>query len=360
MEVLMATGLRLLRIFGAGSIVAALGFFALLVSPSNLRAQAAPFYKDKTIRIIVGFTSGGLYDQYARLLARHMGKSIPGNPTIIVQNMPGAGSLSATNYIYSIAKPDGLTLGMPGSGIYLDQLLGRKEATFDVAKMVWLGSVDQRDLVLYMKADAPWKSIEDVINTKEAPKCGSTGTSDLTTIMTNILDETLGVKFQEVRGYPGGVEIDLALEKGEIHCRGTGITTHFAREPYFTWHKTGFDRHIVQTGAKKDPRIADAPTLVELMDKKKTPALGRNVAKVLLVSATLGRPLMTTPGTPPDRVKLLREVYVKTLKDPAVIEEAKKAKMDLEILTGAEVESQIRDVMSQPKDVIERVKKLSE
>src|SRR6187431_1494349 len=122
-------------------------------------AQPVPFYKDKTIRIIVGFTSGGLYDQYARLLARHMGKYIPGNPTVIVQNMPGAGSLSATNYIYGVAKPDGLTLGMPGSGIYLDQLLGRKEAMFDVTKLLWLGSVDQRDLVLYMRADAPWKSI---------------------------------------------------------------------------------------------------------------------------------------------------------------------------------------------------------
>ncbi|HYA28120.1 MAG TPA: tripartite tricarboxylate transporter substrate-binding protein [Acidobacteriota bacterium] len=351
---------RVLRVIGSALSLAALGFALSLSSAATASAQAVPFYKDKTIRIIVGFTSGGLYDQYARLLARHMGSYIPGNPTIIVQNMPGAGSLTATNYLYGVAKPDGLTLGMPGSGIYLDQLLGRKEAAFDVAKLVWLGSVDQRDLVLYMKADAPWKSIEDVLATKEPPKCGSTGSSDLTTIVANILDETLGVKFQEVRGYPGGVEIDLALEKGEIHCRGTGITTHFAREPYFTWHKTGFDRHIVQTGAKKDPRIADAPTLGELMDRKKTPALGRNVAKVLLVSATLGRPLMTTPGTPPDRVKLLRDVYVKTLRDPAVVEEAKKTKMDLEILTGAEVESQIRDVMSQPKEVIERVKKLSE
>ena len=356
----MTTRRRLFRKLSGAFIVAALGFFGLMLSAKHICAQSAPFYKDKTIRIIVGFTSGGLYDQYARLLARHMGKYIPGNPTIIVQNMPGAGSLSATNYIYGVAKADGLTLGMPGSGIYLDQMLGRKEATFDVAKLIWLGSVDQRDLVLYMKADAPWKSIEDVMNAKEQPKCGSTGTSDLTTIMTNILDETLGLKFHEVRGYPGGVEIDLAIEKGEIHCRGTGITTHFAREPYFTWHKTGFDRHIVQTGAKKDPRIADAPTLVELMDKKKTPAIGRNVAKVLLVSATLGRPLMTTPGTPPDRVKLLRDVYVKTLKDPTVVEEAKKAKMDLEILIGAEVEAQIRDVMSQPKDVIERVMKLSQ
>ena len=329
------------------------------VFTTSANAQSAPFYKDKTIRIVVGFTSGGLYDQYARLLARHMGKYIPGNPNIIVQNMPGAGSLTSTNYIYSVVKPDGLTLGMPGSGIYLDQLLGRKEASFDVAKFAWLGSIDQRDLVLYMRADAPWKSIEDVLNAKEQPKCGATGTSDLTSILTSIMDETLGVKFQEVRGYPGGVEIDLALEKGEIHCRGTGITTHFAREPYFTWHKSGFDRHVIQTGAKKDPRLADAPTLVELMDKRKTSSFSRSVAKVMLVSATLGRPMMTTPGTPADRVKTLREAYLKTFNDPEVVQEAKKSRLDLQALAGADVETQIREVMNQPKDVIERVKKLS-
>ena len=121
-------------------IVLAAATMVQLVPVKASHSQPTPFYKDKTIRIIVGFTSGGLYDQYARLLARHMGKYIPGNPTIIVQNMPGAGSLSATNYIYGVAKPDGLTLGMSGSGIYLDQMLGRKEALFDVAKFAWLAA----------------------------------------------------------------------------------------------------------------------------------------------------------------------------------------------------------------------------
>lgn len=348
-----------IRFFAAVFIGWLLSAHAPLRNPS-VHAQTAPFYQSKTIRIIVGFTSGGLYDQYARILARHMPKHIPGNPTIIVQNMPGAGSLTATNYVYSVGKPDGLTLGMPGSGIYLDQMLGRKEATFDVTSLAWIGSVDQRDLLLYMKADAPWKSLEDVLASKEQPKCGATGTSDLTTIMVNILEETLGLKFNNVRGYPGGVEIDLAIEKGEIHCRGAGVTTHFAREPYFTWHKKGFDRHIVQTGAKQDPRLPDAPTLLELMDKKKTPAISRNVARALLVSATLGRPLIGTPGIPADRIKVLRDAYLKAFKEPDVVDEAKKTKLDLETLPGAEVEKQIREVMNQPKEVIERVKKLSE
>jgi tripartite-type tricarboxylate transporter receptor subunit TctC len=341
-------------------IAAALVVSVDLFCASTVRAQTIPFYKDKTIRIIVGFTPGGLYDQYARILSRHMPKYIPGTPNIIVQNMPGAGSLTATNYVYGVAKPDGLTLGMPGSGIYLDQMLGRKEATFDVTKLAWLGSVDQRDLVLYMKADSQWKSIEDILNASEPAKCGATGTSDLTTIMVNILEETIGAKFNNVRGYPGGVEIDLAIEKGEIHCRGTGITTHFAREPYFTWHKSGFDRHIVQTGTKKDPRLPDAPTLVELMDKKKTSAISRSVARVMLISATLGRPLIGTPGIPSDRINLLREAFLKAFTEPEVVQEAKKSRLDLETLPGAEVENQIRDVMNQPKEVIERVRKVAE
>jgi tripartite-type tricarboxylate transporter receptor subunit TctC len=333
---------------------------AAMPGPRAANAQNAPFFQGKTMRIIVGFTAGGLYDQYARLLARYMGKHLPGTPNIIVQNMPGAGSIIATNYVSTVAKPDGLTLGMVGSGIYLDQLLGVKEAQFDVAKMSFIGSVDQRDLMLYMRADAPWKSVDDILNAKEPPKCGATGTSDLTTIMINIMEETLGAKLTNVRGYPGGVEIDLAIEKGELHCRGTGITTHFAREPYHTWHKNGFDRHILQTGNKRDPRIADAPTLPDLMEKRKTPAMGRSVARLLLLSATVGRPLVTTPGVPADRVKLLRDAYAKAFKEPELLAEAKKARIEVELLPGEDVEKDMREAINQPKEVVARVKKLME
>jgi tripartite-type tricarboxylate transporter receptor subunit TctC len=355
-RILMTIGTMLLRV--QACVMATAVLLACSFQPAP--AQPTPFYQGKTIRIIVGFTSGGLYDQYARILARQMPKHIPGTPGIIVQNMPGAGSLTATNYVYGVAKPDGLTLGMPGSGIYLDQLLARPEATFDVRKLVWLGIVDQRDLMLYMRADAPWKSMEDLQAATELPKCGATGTSDLTTIVINILEETLGVRLNNVRGYPGGAEIDLAIQKGEIQCRGTGITTHFAREPYFTWHKTGFDRHLIQTGAKKDPRLPDVPSLNELMEKKKTPSISRNVARAMLVSATLGRPLIGTPGIPADRIRILREAYSKAFKESEVIEEAKKTNLDLATLSGAEVEKQIREVMSQPREVVERVKKLTE
>jgi tripartite-type tricarboxylate transporter receptor subunit TctC len=289
-----------------------------------------------------------------------MPKYIPGNPNIIVQNMPGGGSLTAANYVYGVAKPDGLTVGMIGSGFYLDQMLGKTEASFDVRKFAYIGSVDQRDLLLYMKANAPWKSVEDILTAAQPPKCGATGTSDLTSVMANAMEETLGVKFKLVRGYPGGNEIDLAFEKGEVDCRGTGVSTHFAREPYFTWHKQGLDRHVIQTGAKRDPRLPEAPTLNELMDKKKTPTLNRNVAHVLLVSATLGRPMLAAPGIPDDRIKLLREAYLKVFKDPEVTEEAKKTRLEIETLSGEQVESEMREVMNQPREVIERVRKMTE
>ncbi|HEX2225810.1 MAG TPA: hypothetical protein VHM64_01635, partial [Candidatus Binatia bacterium] len=167
-------------------------------------------------------------------------------------------------------------------------------------------------------------------------------------------------RFTNVRGYPGGVEIDLAIEKGELHCRGTGITTHFAREPYHTWHKNGFDRHILQTGSKKDPRLGDTPTLPELMDKRNTPAISRSVAKLMLLSATAGRPLISTPGVPADRLNLLREAYMKAFKEPELLAEAKKARMEVELLSGQEVEKEFRDAMTQPSEVVARVKKLME
>ncbi len=336
------------------------GFLHQPFAGDTAHAQTTPFYQGKTIRIIVGFTAGSIYDQYARIFAQHMPKHIPGNPEMIVQNMPGAGSLIAANSVYGVARPDGLTLGMVGYGVYLDQLLGNKEVQYDVRKFVWIGSVDQMDFVLYMKADTPWKSVEDFFTATEAPRCGATGSVDPTSIVVNAMQEALGTKVKIVRGYPGGPEIDLAIEKGEVHCRATGISAHFAREPYLTWHGKGFDRHIIQTGAKRDPRMADTPTIYELMDKKKTPDINRGVTRVLLASGTVGRPMLATPGIPADRVRILREAYLKTLKGPELVAEAKKRRMELDFLSGEELEGVMREVSNQPRDVVERVKRLTE
>ena len=321
-------------------------------------AQADQFYKGKTIRIMVGSTAGGFYDRWGRLFGKYMSKYIPGQPEIIVQNVTGAGSVIVTNQVYNVAKPDGLTLVMPLNGVYIDQFVGRKEVQFDMRKFRFIGSPVTESIIFYMRADAPYKSIADIIKAKEPPKCGGSGTASSDYILSKVLEETVGAKFNTVLGYAGGTEIDLAVEKNEVVCRAHSMSAHFGREPFDTWHKRGFDRHLVQTSRKKDPRAADAPTLDELFEQYKVPANSRRLAQVLLAAGDFGRPMMVTPGTPPDRVKILREAYVKTLSDPDVLEEAKKGRMDVDPATGEELEALVKEIFDSPPEVVERVKKI--
>jgi tripartite-type tricarboxylate transporter receptor subunit TctC len=325
---------------------------------TTARAQTQPFYQGKTIRIIVGFTPGGFYDRWARLLARYMPKYIPGNPEIVVQNMPGASSVIAANHVYNVAKPDGLTVVMPINSLYLDQLVGRQEAQFDVRKFEWIGTQEKSASMLYIRADSPYKTLDDVVKSKEAPKCGATGTASTGYILPKVLEETLGAKFNIVIGYPGGSEIDLAVHKGEVLCRGQDIPSHFGREPFTTWHKEGFDRHLVQDSKKRDPRLAEAPTIWEIMDRHKTPEASRRVAEAILTTGEFGRPMMATPGTPADRVKMLRDAYAKALSDPGLIEEAKKGRMDLELTRGEVLQKLAKEVIEQQPGVTARVKKV--
>jgi tripartite-type tricarboxylate transporter receptor subunit TctC len=321
-------------------------------------AQADQFYKGKTIRIMVGSTAGGFYDRWARLFAKYMGKYIPGQPEFVVQNMTGAGSVVATNHVYNVAKPDGLTLVMPLNGVYIDQFVGRKEAQFDMRKFRFIGSPVTEDIIFYIRADAPYKSIVDVIKAKEPPKCGGSGTASSDYILSKVLEETVGAKFNTVLGYAGGTEIDLAVEKNEVVCRAHSMSAHFGREPFDTWHKRSFDRHLVHTARKKDSRAADAPTLHELFEQYKVTENNRRLAQVLLAAGDFGRPMMVTPGTPPDRVKILRDAFAKTLSDPETLDEAKKGRMDVAPATGEELDKLVSDIFDSPPEVVERVKKI--
>jgi tripartite-type tricarboxylate transporter receptor subunit TctC len=330
----------------------------LFVLGSEAFAQA-PFYQGKTIRIVVGFTPGGFYDRWARLLARYMPKYIPGSPEIVVQNMPGAGSLIASNHVFGAVKPDGLTLLMPSSNIYLDQLVGRAEVKFDLRRFPAVGTQEKNHIILYMRADAPYRSIADIRSAKEPPKCGATGTAGADYVIARTLEEVVpGLKINTVLGYPGGSEIDVAVERGEVQCRGMTIPPHFGREPFDSWHKRGFDRHLVQTGRSRDPRAPEAPTIYEIMDEFKTAEVSRRAAQVLLAGGEFGRPMFVTPGTPPERVRVLREAYAKALRDPELLAEAKKGRMDVDPSTGEELDALVKEVMNQPPEVIERVKRI--
>jgi tripartite-type tricarboxylate transporter receptor subunit TctC len=343
--------------FLKGACAFLLAVVLTLLHATQLRAQSS-FFEKKTINVIIGSPPGGLYDRWGRLFAQYMGKYIPGSPNLVAQNMPGGGSMVAANYLYGVAKPDGLTIGMFQTHMYLQQLVGANEVKFDVRKFNWLGSQEKGQMMLYIRADSPYKSFDDVLKAKEPPKCGGSGPSDQTALLTRLLEETTGAKFVRVLGYKGGSEVDLAMERGEVVCRATRITVHFSREPFLTWEKKGFDRHLVQAGTKRDPRLPDVPTIYELMDRYKTTEAGRRLAQVILSGDELGRPMVAPPGVPADRVKILRDAYSRSLKDPELIAEVNKSRLDMEPSTGEEIEAIIKEVMEQPPEVIALVKKV--
>jgi tripartite-type tricarboxylate transporter receptor subunit TctC len=331
----------------------------LLLSHTALNAQT-PYYQGKTIKLIPGFPAGVAYDLYARLTAAYLSKHIPGKPDIIVQNMPGAGSMIAANYLYTVAKPDGLTIGSILPTLYFDQLIGRKEVQFDWAKYGWIGSSDRSNHLLYMRSDTPYKTIHDVRSAAEPPKCGSTGTGATGYYLPKLIEEALGTKFAVVTGYPGGADIDLAAERGEIQCRALTIAAFYSREPYHTWRKKGFVRILLQTGKKPDARLPDAPTLDGLMNDYKTPDAARRLATVVLAGGDFGRPMVAPPGVPADRLKILREAYAKALADPELLAEAKKKGLDIDPSPGDELEALAKEVSVQPPQIVERMKKVLE
>jgi tripartite-type tricarboxylate transporter receptor subunit TctC len=336
---------------------------ALLVLPltfcaAQTASAQAPFFQGKTITVIVGYQAGDGYDIWARLLTAHMGKHIAGNPNMIAQNMPGAGSMIAANFIYNVAKPDGLTMGSIGPSLYLDQLVGKKEVHFEWAKFSWIGSTENTPWLFYMKTDTPYKTIEDVRKASQPPKCSATGTGTSGYFIPKLLEEAVGAKFNIVLGYQGGAEQDLAFERGEVVCRALSIPTFFAREPFITWRKQNTVRILMQTGRKRDPRMSDVPTIHELMNEHKTPTATRGLVTAVLASGDLGRPFIAPPGIAPDRLKALRESFKKTMSDTAFLADVKTRKLEANPATGEELETIAKEAVSQPRDIVERMKKI--
>jgi tripartite-type tricarboxylate transporter receptor subunit TctC len=330
----------------------ALTFLILLTSPTY---SQTPFYQGKTIRVIIGYTAGGTNDLWARAVSRFWGKHIPGNPNIVVQNMPGAGTMVAANYVYSVAKSDGLTLGLIANALFFNQIGGQKEVKFDWAKFAWIGSPEETSEMLSMRSDSPFKTMDDIRNATVPPKCGTTGAGTPGHYFPRLLEEVLGLKIDLVTGYPGASEIDLAIEKGEVQCRGGTTSAFFGREPGRTWAKTGFVRILVIGGSKRDARAPDAPTIWELMDKHKTPESGKRLTTVLLSPGSFGRPIVGGPGIPADRVKVLRDGFLKAMSDPELLAEAEKRGWEPDPVTGDKLQVLAREVVTQPPEVITRM-----
>ncbi len=323
----------------------------------KLYAQS-PFYQGKSIRLIVGTTAGSNYDMYARLLAQFYGKHIPGNPEFVVQNMPGGGNIVAANFLYSVAKPDGLTIGSINPALYFNQLASHKEAQFDWSKYTYIGSPDRSEDMIYLRSDTPVKSMSDLRSASPGPKCGATGTGTTGHYLPTLLNDSIGTKFNVITGYPGGPEIDLAVERNEVQCRAFTIAGWFTGDLYAGWRKSGFVRALIQTNQKRDPRLANVPTIYEVLEEFKAPDVMRRLAALVIASNGFGRPYVVPPGTAAEPVKILREGFAKTLSDPELLAEAKRRRIDIEYTPGEELDKLANSVIIKDPDLIERMKKL--
>jgi tripartite-type tricarboxylate transporter receptor subunit TctC len=264
----------------------------------------------------------------------------------------------AANHVYNVARPDGLTMASIGPSLYLDQVVGKKEVQFDWAKFGWVGSTENTPWLLYMNSSTPYKTIDDVRKAKEAPKCSATSTGTSGHFIPKLLEEAMGAKFTVVMGYQGGAEQDLAFERGEVVCRALSIPTFFAREPFTTWRKKGMVRILLQTGRKRDAKMPDVPTIHELMNEYKTPSSTRSLVTAILASGDLGRPFITPPAIPAERLKILRDAFRKTMGDPAFLADVKARKFEIDPDYGEELETLAKEIVSQPREIVERMKKL--
>ena len=330
---------------------------AVIFLGSRLEAQS-DFYQGKQLKIVVGASAGAASDLYARVVAQHLPKQILGKPEVIVQNMPGGGSMTAANYVYSVAKADGLTLGAVTAPIYFAQLLGRKEVQFDWAKFTWIGTPEENDELFFIKSELPYKTLFDLRKATDPPRCGASGVGSTGYYIPKLLEEVFGLKLSMVTGYPGAADVDLAVEKNEVQCRGTTISAFFGREPGKSWAKNGYVRFLVQTGDRRNHRLRDTPTIWELMEQEKAAEAKKRLARVVLGPGAFGRPILATPAIPAERVKILRDAYSKMLKDPEFVAEANKRQWELNPVSGEKLEALAKEVIHQSPDIVERMKKV--
>lgn len=329
-----------------------------ILRTSDAGAQARPFYEDKTIRIVDYGTAGGGSDLLARLVARHLPKQIPGNPQVVVQNMPGAAGAIAANYIYSVAKPDGLAVGLIAGGLYQAQLLGKPEIKFDWVKFGWIGTDQPNVTSLFVRSDSGHRSLDDIKAAREPVVCADSAAGSPNYAFVRLLTEVFGAKFKQVLGYQGSGAMNLAIERGEAVCRAISVTTLLSAEPLKTWVKSGFIRVLVHSGRQRDGALPDVPTIWEVAQKQQIGKEDLELMNVVLAAPDFGRPFVAPPGIPEDRLELLRNSFSKTMKDPEFLMEARKLSLDVNPKNGVELERLAREVMGTSPQMVKRLEKL--
>lgn len=299
--------------------------------------------------MVVGYPPGAIYDVYGRLVARHLGKHLPGNPTVVVQNMPGAGSLRSANYLYTVAPKDGSTIGLFARGIAMQPLLDPQGVQFDAQKFGWLGSTSSEVSVVIASAASPFKTIADARAREMVVSASGSGADSV--IFPYILNGVIGTKFKVVTGYPGNADMLLAVERGETDGNaGTSWISLVSIKP--DWVRDKKINVLLQMASKKHPNLAHVPLALDFA-KNESDA---KVLELIFSRQQMAYPFVAPPGLPPERLQALRRSFDATMKDPEFLEEAKRQHLDIAPVSGEEIAAIIRKVYASPPDVIARAK----
>jgi tripartite-type tricarboxylate transporter receptor subunit TctC len=330
--------------------VSAVVLILALFSPPAFADPVADFYKGKQVTFVIRSGVGGGYDLYARVLGRHIGKHIPGNPQVIPVNMPGGGGIKAANYVANVAPKDGTILTIASQGLAVDQALGLSTGLeADLRNFNWIGNMSSHNQVSVVWHTSKTQSWDDAL--KRETVMGTTGAGSISTQVPALYNNVLGAKFKLVIGYADGVDVNLAMEREEVEARATNPWVSYkATTPHLVEKK--LIKPIVQIGMTKEPDLPDVPLMRDLAN---TPE-HQQIVDFISRSVSVGRPIATTPGVPAERVAGLRKAFDATLADPEFLAEAEKQRMEIRAMTGAELAQLIKDIIEAPADIREKVK----
>ncbi len=333
--------------FGTCARIAAAVVSALTFMPAASAQSTVDFYKGKSVDLYIGYSVGGAYDLYARYLARHMGKHIPGNPTVVPKNMEGAGSLRLANWLYNVGPKDGATLGVIGRGTGFDPLLGNNAAKFDATKYTWIGSANNEVSVCVAWHTAGVTRIEDLFN-KELV-VGGTGPSNDTDQFPKITNGVLGTRMRVITGYPSGNEVGLAMERGEVQGR-CGWSWSSVKSTHQKWLDEKKFHILVQLALKKHPDLPDVPLIVDLAKTEEQ----RRILELIFARQVMGRPFLAPPNVPPERAGALRKAFMDTMNDKDFLADAEKAQLEITPVPGDQLEKLVKDIFAVSPDIAKK------
>ena len=345
---------RVLKAFSRVFFIALIGNTCLPLSA--LADSVADFYRGKQITIAVGFGAGGGYDTTTRIVAPHLGKYIPGNPSVVVQNMPGGGSMRLANYLYNAAPKDGTFLGVISASISLEPLFGNKKAKFQTLKFGWIGSFHRESLAcgVWKKAKTGVRTLDDLINSKKTIVFGATSAGSPTSQHVIFLKNMFHANVRVVTGYKGTKGVNLAMQRGEVD--GTcGMFESAITGPYAPYVKSGDLILFTQFGHEPSRVFGNATMMYDHLKSSSD----RKIADLIFRQSILARPLAAPPNTPHDRVAALREALLATMKDPELVRDAKKIKLTFNPVPGEEVTQIFRDFLSTPPDLVKKTREIT-